>query len=246
MSDPIWLQLYSCEPKKSKKQEQAVTLWKTCSSTTERSSSSGFRFKLMSVKQDEHSARERLGGLLNLPRVSKGYVNRYRCPSCRSRPGSSQSQSTLRFLVPVSCCWCCFSPVGWVLHSLSISWASHIRRTSGVRHQEWSLWGATPPPPPNPSLFVSLYLPVPSLFPGSPSGLLSSLHPLHIPHSVLCLPVLLLKLHQQIPRLPANFEPVRSPLFGGGYATSVGALSARVGRPRPTDIPQHASQQVCN
>lgn len=56
------------------------------------------------------------------------------------------------FLLP--CVWLVllFSPVGRVLHSLSISWASHIRRTSGVRHQEWCLLGT--------QLSVSLHLPL--------------------------------------------------------------------------------------
>lgn len=51
-----------------------------------------------------------------------------------------------------------FSPVGCVLHSLSISWASHIRRTSGVRHQEWSLWGTTLLPPPTNAFCLSLFI----------------------------------------------------------------------------------------
>lgn len=80
--------------------------------------------------------------------------------SIRLPAAVSSKHSPAEFLF--SCVWrmlLLFSPVGCVLHSLSISWASHIRRTSGVRHQEWSLWGTTLLPPPTPSnAFVCLSL----------------------------------------------------------------------------------------
>lgn len=95
----------------------------------------------------------------NLPRMCKDHINQCCCPS-RSPIAVSSQHSPVE--LPFSCVWLVlllFSPVGSVLHSLSISWASHIRRTSGVRHQEWSLWGTTLLPPPAPThLCLSLFI----------------------------------------------------------------------------------------
>lgn len=121
------------------------------------------------------------------------------CETCKRVPSSCQltlpehvkvtyaSSAAVPFLSPcvsfwqspaelqASCVWLVlllllFSPVGWVLHSLSISWASHIRRTSGVRHPEWSPWGTTHFPH---ILPISICLPSSSLL-----SLLISLLPL--------------------------------------------------------------------
>lgn len=201
-------------------------------------SSTGFRFNLMSVKQDGHSGRGRVGRSLNLPGMSKGYVNRRRAYSL-SQLCDFLCLSCVVVVVVVFLLWAefytvCQSPERHTLEG-PVEWDTRSDPSG-----EQLL-------PHLPTLSVCLSL-SPGAFSLSSLSLRPSLllHPLHIPHSVLCLLVLLLGLHQQIPRLPANFEPVRSPPFGGGYATSVGALSARVGRPRPADIPQHASQRVCN
>ena len=148
----------------------------------------------------------------NLPGMSKGYVNHCCCPS-QSPTAVSSWHSPVE--LPFSCVWLVlllFPPVGWVLHSLSISWASHIRRTSGVRHQEWSLRGTTHLPPPAPTpLCLSLFIfqPLSSSLPKALFFLFPSAYPPLFPH-----PPLLLRLHQQLPRLLAKFEQVRSPLFG--------------------------------
>lgn len=59
----------------------------------------------------------------------------------------------------------------------------------------------------HPTVFVSLYLPSSLLLP-------SSFFPPAAYPSLFLRPVLFLRLHQQLPRLLAKFERVRSPLFG--------------------------------
>lgn len=148
------------------------------------------------------------------------------CPS--NSPAAAASLQLPSFHVSDLCLLLLFSPVGWVLHSLSISWASHIRRTSGVRHQEWSLWGTTLLPPPHPSLFVSLYH----------SALLS------LSLSAFLL-LLLLFLHQQLPRLLARFESQTPPTsVWRGYATSVGARA--LGQARPPSRSMSHSERATN
>lgn len=174
--------------------------------------------------------------------MSKGYVNHCCCPS-QSPTAVSSWHSPVE--LPFSCVWLVlllFPPVGWVLHSLSISWASHIRRTSGVRHQEWSLRGTThlPPPAPTPlclSLFIfqpfSSSLPKAFFFLRIPSSLSPSSSPPPAPSTT--------------PQTPGQVWASQIPSVWRGYATSVGAFSARVvGQAQPTSPSMHHSEHATN
>lgn len=109
---------------------------------------------------------------------------------------------------------------------------------------------SSPTSRPHPSLFVSLYLPA-FLF-LSPSSLLVylSLSLSLSAYPLLSLLVLfsLLRLHQQLPRLLAKFEQVRSPLFGEAtlhlLARSVLEWSAKPSQHPPACIT--ASVQLMN
>ncbi len=175
-------------------------------------------------------------------RVCKGYINQWCCPS-NSPTAVSSRHSPVE--LPFSCVWLVlllFSPVGWVLHSLSISWASHIRRTSGVRHQEWSLWGTTPLPPPTPTpLCLSLFIfqPFPSSLP--PPFSLFSLR-------TLLSFLVLLSSSDSINNSPDSWPSLSEsdPLCLERLRYICWRAQCSSGRPSPANIPQHASQRVCN
>lgn len=165
----------------------------------------------------------------------KGYINQLCCPSNSPTAVSSQ-HSPVELLF--SCAWLVlllFSLVGWVLHSLSISWASHIRRTSGVRHQEWSLWGTTRLPPPSSlsvclSLSPTLSLPLPSIF------------------FCIFLPIFARSSFSSSNNSPDSWPSLSKsdPLCLEMLRYICWCAQCSSGRPSPANIPQHASQRVCN
>lgn len=246
MSDTILLQLYSREPRKNKRQEQAVTSWKTCLSTGTHRSFPGFRFKLMSVKQDGHSGREWLGAYLTFQGCQKvTSTTAAALPSTVAPAAYSLSQL---------CVFLCLSSVVVVVFLL---WAEfYTVCQSPERHilegpVEWD----TRSDPSGEQLLP--HLPTPlclSLFISRCLLSFQSLPPALSPPFTLCISLTLSSVFSSFSSGSIDKSPDCRPTLNQsdplhlveGYATSVGALSARVGRPRPSDIPQHASQRVCN
>lgn len=190
-----------------------------------------FKFMILSVCKDE---KKKLTCSANLPRMCKGYIKQCCCPSSSPTAVSSRHSPVE---LPISSVWLVlllFSPVGWVLHSLSISWASHIRRTSGVRHQEWSLWGTAPTTPTPLCLSLFIFQPFSSSL-SLPFSFFLSACPSLFPH-----PLLFLLLHRQLPRRLAKLERLR-------YICWRAQCSS--GRPSPANIPPAcitASVQLMN
>lgn len=193
------------------------------------------------AEQATEGKKKELTCSANLPRMSKGYVNHCCCPSQSPTAVSSWHRPVE---LPFSCVWLVlllFPPVGWVLHSLSISWASHIRRTSGVRHQEWSLRGTTHLPPPAPTpLCLSLFI----FQPFSSSLPKAFFFPLH---TLLSFPILLSS-SGSINNSPDSWPSLSKsdPLCLERLRYICWRVQCSSGWPSPANIPQHASQRACN